>query len=182
VILEVRIMPRIRVVLADDHPIIRSFLRGVLHRTPDIVVVGEASDGPSTIKMTRDLDPDVVLLDLEMPGFNGVEAIYQLQEKGLTTPILMVSSHNDTHLIIALFQIGVTGYIIKDEALTQIVPAVRAAAQGLSNLVSGSLAPSLSEFVQEELTEIQSVEDDLSSGLDARGDVRQVEHAAVRVF
>ena len=175
-------MSRIRVVLADDHMIIRSYIRKVLHQAPDIVVVGEASDGPSTIKTACDLKPDVVLLDIEMPGLNGIEATYRLQEQGITAPILMISSHNDSHLIFALFQIGVTGYISKDEVLTQIVPAVRAAAKGHSKLISHKLAPLLPEAVQEELTEINEKEAVYSSEVVSMDAERQFEHAAVRVY
>jgi DNA-binding NarL/FixJ family response regulator len=142
-------MSRIRVVLADDHPVIRSYLRDVLQKAPDIKVIGEASDGRQMVKMAFDLEPDVVLLDIEMPGLNGVETTHKLHEEGLNVPILVISSHNDIHLITALFQIGIAGYVNKDEALSEIVPAVRAVAEGQSRWLSHQIATSMPTPIKE---------------------------------
>jgi DNA-binding NarL/FixJ family response regulator len=138
-------MSRIRVVLADDHPVIRAYIRRTLQREPDIVVVGEASDGLEVLKLVIDLEPDVVLLDFEMPGLNGIEAAIKIHDEGYAIPIVIISSHNDINLVAALFEYGVAGYVIKDEAQKEIVPAVQAVAQGDSGWVSQDMAQFLPE-------------------------------------
>jgi DNA-binding NarL/FixJ family response regulator len=160
-------MSRIRVVLADDHPVIRSYLRDVLQKAPDINVIGEASDGRQMVKMACDLEPDVVLLDIEMPGLNGVETTNKLHEEGLDVPILVISSHNDIHLITALFQIGIAGYVNKDEALSEVVPAVRAVAEGRSGWLSHQLATSMPAPTREEIAST-NIQPESLSGQGAR--------------
>lgn len=146
-------MSQIQVVLADDHPAIRSHLKRVLQRASDIAVIGEASDGLQTIKIVMDLEPDVVILDFEMPGLNGIETTNKLREEGFSASILIITSHNDAHMIIPLFKLGVDGFVVKDEALRQVVPAVRAVADGKSGWVSEEVARSLPQPLKEELIE-----------------------------
>jgi two-component system, NarL family, response regulator DegU len=147
-------MSQIQVVLADDHPVIRSHLKRILQRDSDIVVIGEASDGLQTMEIVRDLDPDVVILDVEMPGLNGIEATHKLREEGFSASILIITSHNDAHMIFPLFKLGVDGFVVKDEALKQVVPAVRAVADGKTGWVSDEVSKTLPEPVKEELIEL----------------------------
>jgi DNA-binding NarL/FixJ family response regulator len=144
-------MSRIRVVLADDHPVIRAYIRRALQRAPDIVVVGEASDGLEVLKLVCALEPDVVLLDFEMPGLNGIEAANKIHDEGYSMPIVIISSHNDINLVAAMFEYGVSGYVIKDEAQKDIVPAVHAVAHGDSGWVSQDIAKSLPELAHNDL-------------------------------
>jgi DNA-binding NarL/FixJ family response regulator len=152
-------MSRIRVVLADDHPVIREFLRRVLQQAPDIHVIGEACDGLQMLSLAVDLEPDVVLLDMEMPGLDGIEVTQRIKEKGLTFPILVISSHNDAQFIIALFRMGIAGYLVKEEAPVHVVKAVRAVANGQQGWISNWLAATVTssmctEAPDDELTEL----------------------------
>jgi DNA-binding NarL/FixJ family response regulator len=170
-------MSRIRVVLADDHPVIRSYMRKALLRDPDIRVVGEASTGTQTVEMVSELEPDVVLLDVEMPGLSGIEVTARLHDQGVEIPILIISSHDDANLILALFQHGIAGYIVKDEAPSQIVPAVRAVTQGHSGWLSAQIAAAMPETTKKELVEQSNYIDQLFSWSSARNvSIYEVHH------
>jgi two-component system, NarL family, invasion response regulator UvrY len=149
-------MTNIRVILAEDHPVIRSHIRRTLQRTQDIVVIGEASDGNEMVEMACDMEPDIVLMDIEMPGLNGIEAANKLHEEGMHMPVLVISSHNDMHLILSLFKLGIAGYIIKEDAPTEIVPAVRAIAEDHSAWISHEIVNSIPAPVKEELIELDA--------------------------
>lgn len=123
-------MPCIRVALADDHPIVRSGFHHLLEQAPDISVVGEASTGVDALRMVDELTPDVLVLDIEMPGLNGVEVARRLQEAGAPVRVLMLSVHDDEQYIRALLRSGAAGYLTKDEAPGGIVEAVRGVARG----------------------------------------------------
>jgi DNA-binding NarL/FixJ family response regulator len=120
----------IRVVLIDDHPVVRSGIRHLLEKTPDIVVVGETGEGSEAMRLIDELAPDVVLLDMEMPGQTGVEIARRLQAIGSRARILAISAYDDEHYIIALLASGAAGYLTKDEALEKIGEAVRGVARG----------------------------------------------------
>jgi DNA-binding NarL/FixJ family response regulator len=119
----------IRVVIADDHPIVRNGLRAILDRSNLIRVVGEAEDGLQTLKLVDDLDPDVLLLDMEMPGLNGLDVTKQLQGRN-QVKILALSAYDDDHYVNGLLAYGAEGYLTKEEASHAIVDAVRGVAEG----------------------------------------------------
>ena len=123
-------MAMIRVVLVDDHPIVRSGIRHLLEKTSDIVVVGETGEGSEAIRLIDELSPDVVLLDMEMPGRTGIEIARQLQAAGSSARILAISAYDDEHYILALLASGAAGYLTKDEAPERIHEAVRGVARG----------------------------------------------------
>jgi DNA-binding NarL/FixJ family response regulator len=117
----------IRVVLADDHPVYRSGLAGVLADADDIEVVGEAADGVAALALAAELQPDVVLMDLHMPGVTGVEATRQLAGK---TSVLVLTMFDDDESVLAAMRAGARGYLVKGAAGDRIVGAVRAVAAG----------------------------------------------------
>lgn len=123
-------MPCIRVALADDHPIVRSGFHHLLEQAPDISVVGEASTGMDALRMVDELTPDVLVLDIEMPGLTGVEVARRLLEAGAPVRVLMLSVHDDAQYIRAALRSGAVGYLTKDEAPGVIVEAVRGVARG----------------------------------------------------
>ncbi len=129
-------MTQIRVLLADDHPVVRSGIRMLLEKAADIAVVGEASDGYEALRMVEELEPDVLLLDMEMPGLMGVDVARQLQEGGSAVRILALSAHDDEQYIFGLLSSGAIGYMTKDEALTTITDAVRGVASGEAGWLS----------------------------------------------
>ncbi len=123
-------MATTRVVLADDHAIIRSGIRSLLNKAPDIEVVGEASTGVEALRLVRELAPDVLLLDMEMPEMNGLEVARQLRAAGSPVRILALSAYDDKQYILGMLASGAAGYLLKEEAPKIIVAAVRRAAHG----------------------------------------------------
>lgn len=123
-------MKEISVVMIDDHPIVRSGIRMLLERAGDIVVVGESDRGDRAVAMVRELRPDVLLLDMEMPGKDGLSVAREIQEADIDVRVLALSAHDDEEYIMRLLQIGAAGYLTKEEALDTIVDAVRGVAQG----------------------------------------------------
>lgn len=126
----------IRVLLADDHPIVRNGIRRLLESEGDIEVAGEACDGEETLEMVEKLKPDVELLDMEMPHLNGVEVAKRIRKNFSDVRVLALSGYDDRSYIIELLQLGVNGYLIKDEAMEMIVEAVRGAARGETGWLS----------------------------------------------
>jgi YesN/AraC family two-component response regulator len=139
---------QIRVFLADDHPIARGGLRGLLEAAVDIEVVGEADDGTEALRLVQLIEPDVLLLDMEMPGLTGVEVAQQLRAVGSSVRILVLSAHDDPMYIKGLFGLGVEGYLVKEEILSTIVEAIRGVVQGEKGWVSRQVAAQLSTWVQ----------------------------------
>ncbi len=123
-----------RVVLADDHPIVRTSIRRLLEKADDIEVVGEASDGIETIRLVEELAPDVLLLDVEMPGMKGFEVARRLQAAGTPVRILALSAYDDKQYILAMLASGATGYLTKEEAPQTIIRAVREAIEGRADV------------------------------------------------
>ena len=123
-------METIRVILIDDHPIVRSGVRRLLEQAPDINVIGEADHGNDALELLRRLQPDVLLLDMEMPGKSGLEVAREVQESGLPVRVLALSAYDDEQYIMNLLSNGAAGYLTKEEALTTIIDAVRGVARG----------------------------------------------------
>jgi DNA-binding NarL/FixJ family response regulator len=125
----------IRLVIADDHPIVRDGLSAVFERDPAFEVVGEAADGAEAVRLARELRPDVVLMDLRMPGMDGVAAITEL---GPGVRVLVLTTYDtDSHVLPAI-EAGATGYLLKDAPRADLLRAVRASARG-----EAVLAPSV---------------------------------------
>jgi DNA-binding NarL/FixJ family response regulator len=122
-------MRPIRVALADDHPVVRIGVRSMLEKAPDIVVVGEASDGAGALCLVAELAPDILLLDVEMPGMTGIEVARQLQASGSPVRILALSAYDDAQYIAGLLASGAAAYLTKDQAIEMIVEAVRGVAK-----------------------------------------------------
>ena len=122
--------PRIRVVLADDHPAMRAGLRALLEATGRVEVVAEASAGGEAIEAVQARQPDVLVLDMELPDLSGVEVAERLAGLGSATRILAFSAHDDPAYVSRLLQLGAAGYIPKDKAPAMVVEAVQAVARG----------------------------------------------------
>jgi two-component system, NarL family, response regulator LiaR len=135
-----------RVVLADDHDVVRQGLKRLLDRVPEIEVVGEASDGLEALESVRKLEPDVLLLDIEMPIMDGVEVARQIRALNVKVRILILSAYDDREYIRALLEIGVSGYLVKGEAPGKIVEAVKGVAQGQKGWVSPQISKKLEKM------------------------------------
>ena len=122
----------VRVLLADDHAVVRAGLAQLFGTTHDIEVVGAAVDGAQAVSLTLELQPDVVLMDLSMPGVDGTEATRQITESGASSRVIALTSFSDRDRIMATFDAGAVGYLLKDAAPEDIIKAVRQAADGQS--------------------------------------------------
>jgi NarL family two-component system response regulator LiaR len=124
----------ITVLLVDDHQVVRQGVRAFLDATPDIDVVGEAESGETAVRLSAEHVPDVVLMDLLMPGMNGVEATRQIKKTSPRTQIVVLTSyHRDEHIFPAL-QAGAISYVLKDIKMEALATAIRQAAQGEATL------------------------------------------------
>jgi DNA-binding NarL/FixJ family response regulator len=141
-------MSDIRVLIADDHPIVCQGIRNLLGPAEGITVVGEAKNGMETLQMIENLQPDVVLLDMELPDISGVEVVKKVIEAGLSVRILGLSSHDDRQYISELLALGTAGYLIKDEVPDAIIEAVRGVARGETGWISRKVAAKLSQILQ----------------------------------
>jgi DNA-binding NarL/FixJ family response regulator len=120
----------IRVLLADDHAILREGVRALLAPHADLEVVGEACDGKQAIEQVEKLDPDVVVMDIAMPGLGGIEATIELKKLGRRAKVLILSQYEDREYVRRLLKVGVSGYILKKSAGAELVNAIRAVHRG----------------------------------------------------
>ena len=114
----------IRILLADDHRIIREGLASLLERQQNMEVIRQASDGLQAVELSRDLDPDVVVMDLTMPGMNGIEATRLITNEVPGVKVLCLSVHSDTQFISAVLDAGASGYLLKECAFEELVTAI----------------------------------------------------------
>ena len=122
----------IRVVLVDDHAVIRAGLAQLIATAEDIEVVGQAGDGAEAIEQARALTPDVVLMDLQMPGVDGVSATREIVSAGLGVDVLVLTSYSDNERILDALDAGAVGYLLKDADPDDVLSGVRAVARGES--------------------------------------------------
>ena len=118
----------IRLLIADDHPVVRDGLNGMFAADPAFEVVGEAADGAEAVRLARRLQPDVILMDLRMPGMDGVSAITELAQAGSTARVLVLTTYDSDSDVLPAIEAGATGYLLKDAPRAELLRAVRAAA------------------------------------------------------
>jgi len=125
-----------RVVLAEDNDIVRRGIKKLLNKARDIEVVGEAKNGIEALHLVKEMLPDILLLDVEMPLLNGIEVAQQLKKEQRTTRILVLSAYDDRQYIQEMLSLGVSGYLLKDEASERIVDAIQGVAKGNAGWLS----------------------------------------------
>jgi DNA-binding NarL/FixJ family response regulator len=133
-------MKAIRVLLADDHQLVRAGIRALLERIPDIEVVGEAADGREAIRMLQEHRPDVVLMDLIMPGLNGLEATERIVKEHPRVRVIILSMNAAEGFVLQAIRAGASGYLLKNSRTAELEQALRSVAEGqtyLSPAVSG---------------------------------------------
>jgi DNA-binding NarL/FixJ family response regulator len=118
------------VVVVDDHRLVRAGLRTIIDASPDLEVVGEAGDGAQAVTVVGETAPDVVLMDLSMPGVDGIEAIRRLRAAGLESPVVVLTSFAEAERVRSALEAGAVGYLLKDSEPRDVLEAVRAAAAG----------------------------------------------------
>lgn len=123
-------MARIRVVIADDHALMREGIRALLRGSDDIEVVGEASDGQDAIAQCRALRPDVVLMDVAMPGLGGLEATLELRRELPAVRVLVLTQYDDREYVARFLKAGVSGYVLKKAAASELTAAIRSVQRG----------------------------------------------------
>jgi len=132
----------IRILLVDDHPVVRHGLRGMLEAEPDLTVVGEASSGAEGVEQTLALRPEIVLMDLRMPGGDGVTATEQILARAPGTRVMVLTTYDTDRDILRAIEAGACGYLLKDAAPAELADAVRAAARG-ETVLAPSVASTL---------------------------------------
>lgn len=143
----------IRVLLADDHVVVREGLRLVLESEEGFEVVGEASDGAEALRQAAKLEPDVLLLDLRMPGTDGLEALEKLKAQGSSLPVVVLTTFNEDEKMVRALRAGARAFLLKDTGRAPLMQAVRAAARGetllspevLQRVLAAKDAPSAKE-------------------------------------
>jgi two-component system response regulator NreC len=132
----------IRILIADDHGVLRAGLYALLNAEPDLEVVGEAADGHEALRRAGELQPDVVLLDISMPGLNGIEVAGRLREMLPSTHVLVLTIHTDGDILREAIKVGVRGYIIKMATHPELLDAIRTIARG-DSYIHPALAPAV---------------------------------------
>ena len=138
-------MPPLRILIADDHPLVRSGLRALLMAAEDLEVVGEAATGEEAVTLASTLSPDVIVMDLRMPGINGIEATRRIVQTNPRTRILVVTLFEDDDSVFAALRAGARGYILKDANEVEVVRAIRAVSGG-DAIFSATIAQRLIDF------------------------------------
>ena len=120
----------ISIVLGDDHPVVRRGLQALLESCPGLSIVGEGGDGPETVHLVESLKPDVLVLDLMMPGLSGLEVLRIVRDRSPQTRVVILSIHSSNAFVAEALRNGAIGYVLKDSSNESLVDAVRAAAAG----------------------------------------------------
>lgn len=155
----------IRLLIVDDHPVVRDGLTGMFAPDPGFEVLGEAGDGAEAVRLAGVLRPDVILLDLRMPGTDGLAAIKELTRQGSTARVLVLTTYDTDSYVLPAIEAGATGYLLKDAPRAELLRAVRAAANGQSvlspsvatRLVSRVRTPAADPLSQRELEVLELV-------------------------
>lgn len=147
-------MRKIRVLLADDHIVVRQGLRALLSAEEDIEIIGEADDGRQAVQMVRDMAPDVVVMDIAMPVLNGVEATRQVLHERTPTKVIVLSSYSDDEFVQQVTEAGASGYLEKQTAGNELVKAIHEAYSG-NAFFSPLIAKRLRDHCRENLTRHQ---------------------------
>jgi DNA-binding NarL/FixJ family response regulator len=159
-----RVMKKIRILLADDHTILRDGIRSLLEDEPDMIVVGEAEDGRSAVKLACQLLPDVVLMDIAMPLLNGLEATRRIKHSSPQVKILIMTMYENEEYIRQALASGAMGYILKDATARELLDAIHTIQRG-----EAVLSPAITRLVIENYLRWGDLqEDDTSDGLSPR--------------
>jgi len=153
----------IRILIAEDHLMVRAGIRALLEKAGDIKIVGEASNGQEAVDLTRELKPDILIMDIMMPRMNGIQAAQNIRDLKLPTFILLLSMYADAGFVQQALQYGVKGYVLKSSVSDELLWAVRAIASGQT-----FLSHPISEIVVERAIHPHSSENDPLSNLSPR--------------
>lgn len=147
----------IRVMLVDDQNLVRKGVRSLLELSPDIEVVAEAADGAEAIRLLPDIKPDVMLLDMRMPGMSGIEVLRTLANNNAVPPTIILTTFDDDELVLAGIKAGARGYLLKDVSLEDLVGAVKTVAEG-GSIVKPAVTQRLLKGLENLQTEFSSLD------------------------
>lgn len=150
--------PKIRILLADDHAVVRQGFRLILGQQPDLEVIGEAANGADAVRLAHELNPNLVIMDIGMPGINGVEATRRIIENNPECRILILSMHKDAVYVRETLRAGAKGYLLKESIDNDLLRAVRSVAGG-----DGFLSPEVSGPVLQEYQQVEDPFDQLTA-------------------
>ncbi|MCC6859806.1 MAG: response regulator transcription factor [Bryobacterales bacterium] len=142
-------MSPIRILLADDHTVMRAGLRALLERQPDMAVVAEAEDGRQAVELAARHAPDVVVMDIAMPGLNGIEAARQVAARNSGTSVVILSMHSDESYVLRALRSGARAYLLKDSAAADLILAIRSVREGKSFFSPAVSKTLLEEYVRQ---------------------------------
>lgn len=146
-------MSKIKLLLADDHTVLRAGLKALFNAQPDMEVVAEASDGEEAIRMSRELSPDVVLMDISMPGISGFKATSEIRKQNPAVKILALTMHEDDSYLHQMLRAGADGYVPKKAADTELMAAIRASYRG-EHFIHSSVASGLVTMARQQEPEL----------------------------
>jgi DNA-binding NarL/FixJ family response regulator len=152
-------LPNLRILLAEDHQMVREGLKALVDSQPDMTVVGEAGDGQDAIQQARDLDPDIVVMDVSMPKVGGLEATERLKEALPRIKVLALTRHADTAFLRQLFKVGATGYVLKQSASSELIRAIRTVAAGHNYLDPSITSKVMTGYVGRQARNLEPGED-----------------------
>ena len=138
----------IRILLVDDHQIVRDGLRALLEAQPDMNVVAEGEDGRTAVRLVQEQAPDVVIMDIAMPALNGIEATRQILAAAPGTKVIALSMHSDRRFVAGMFNAGASGYLLKESAFEELVQAVRVVRANQTYLSPGIAGIVIDDYVQ----------------------------------
>jgi DNA-binding NarL/FixJ family response regulator len=137
-----------KILICDDHKIFREGLRALLEKQPGVKVVGGARDGIEAVKLTRELSPDIVIMDISMPGLNGIEAARKLAKVKKSARVIALSMHNDRKYVTEIIKAGARAYLLKDSAFEELMDAIKAVSCGRFFLSAGITSIVLDDYIK----------------------------------
>ena len=153
----------LRIVLADDHGLLRAGLKSLLEEDPEIEIVGETGNGREAVRLCRELSPDIIIMDVTMPELNGIEASRQLKAECPGTKVISVSMHSSRRFVVAMLRAGAVGYLLKDAASEELFTAL-----SVVRAVQVYLSPSIASVVVEKILDPSGDETAIASPLTPR--------------
>src|SRR3990167_9270292 len=137
-----------KILICDDHKIFREGLRALLEKQPGVKVVGGARDGLEAVKLARELSPDIVIMDISMPGLNGIEAARKLAKVKKSARVIALSMHNDRKYVTEIIKAGARAYLLKDSAFEELMDAIKAVNCGRFFLSAGITSIVLDDYIK----------------------------------
>lgn len=148
-------MPKIKILIADDHVLVREGIRALLGFHSDVEVIGEASDGKEAIALAGKLKPDIVLMDISMPGLGGLEATVEIKKTQPEIKILVLSQYDDKEYVSRFLKAGVSGYILKKAVGEELITAIRAVARGDSYLYPSIASSVIDGYLVKNISDVE---------------------------